>query len=54
MLSQDLLDALVADRQREMEQNLKVRSLLGRPHRARSVRGMARRLRQTMEVIRRR
>jgi hypothetical protein len=54
MLSQDLLDELAADRQREVERNLRVRALLGRPHRARSLAGVARKLRHTIAGIGRR
>jgi hypothetical protein len=49
MLSQDLLDVLSADRQREVEGSLRVRALLRRPRRTRPLAGIARALRHAIE-----
>lgn len=54
MLSKDLLDILADERQREIEGNLRVRALLGRPPRGRPLAGLARVLRDRIEAARRR
>lgn len=46
MLSKDLLDILADERQREVERELRVRALLGRPRRARPLAGIARVIRR--------
>lgn len=54
MLSRDLLDVLTADRQREIEGNLRVRALLPRPRRTRPIAVIARALRHTIDAAGRR
>lgn len=54
MLSKDIVDVLTAERQREVERNLRVRALLGRSRRGRPLAGLARRLRHTISSVGRR